>query len=227
MREAHSHTQGRGLTSPGSRAKLVDELRALGVKDERVLAAIGKVPRHEFVEPALQAQAYKADLTLPIGHAQTLSQARVVAVMTEALLAGKPTGKFGRVLEVGTGSGYQTAVLAGLCDTVFTVERIKALSEQARRRLAAMNIRNVHYGYADGTEGWTSFAPYDGILVTAGSELLPAALVQQLAPGGRLVIPVGPSGRQLLKLVTLGPGGAPQVQDLASVSFVPLLPGKQ
>ena len=227
MREAHSHTQGRGLTSPGSRAKLVDELRALGVKDERVLAAIGKVPRHEFVEPALQAQAYKADLTLPIGHAQTLSQARVVAVMTEALLAGKPTGKFGRVLEVGTGSGYQTAVLAGLCDTVFTVERIKALSEQARRRLAAMNIRNVHYGYADGTEGWTSFAPYDGILVTAGIELLPAALVQQLAPGGRLVIPVGPSGRQLLKVVTLGANGAQQVQDLASVSFVPLLPGKQ
>ena len=227
MREAHSHTQGRGLTSPGSRAKLVDELRALGVKDERVLAAIGKVPRHEFVEPALQAQAYKADLTLPIGHAQTLSQARVVAVMTEALLAGKPAGKFGRVLEVGTGSGYQTAVLAGLCDTVFTVERIKALSEQARRRLAAMNIRNVHYGYADGTEGWTSFAPYDGILVTAGIELLPAALVQQLAPGGRLVIPVGPSGRQLLKVVTLGANGAQQVQDLASVSFVPLLPGKQ
>ena len=99
MSPVHSHSQGRGLTSPGSRAKLVDELRALGVKDERVLAAMGKVPRHEFVEPALQAQAYKADLTLPIGYAQTLSQARVVAVMTEALLAGKPAGKFGRVLD--------------------------------------------------------------------------------------------------------------------------------
>ena len=227
MREAHSHTQGRGLTSPGSRARLVEELRGLGVKDERVLAAIGKVPRHEFVEPALQAQAYKADLTLPIGHAQTLSQARVVAVMTEALLAGKPAGKFGRVLEVGTGSGYQTAVLAGLCDTVFTVERIKALSEQARRRLAAMNIRNVHYGYADGTDGWASFAPYDGILVTAGAESVSPTLIAQLAPGGRLVIPVGPSGRQLLKLVTRSATGAIQSQDLANVSFVPLLAGKQ
>lgn len=227
MRDAHSHSQGRGLTSPGSRAKLVEELRSLGVKDERVLAAIGKLPRHEFVEPALQAQAYKADLTLPIGHAQTLSQARVVAVMTEAMLAGKPAGKFGRVLEVGTGSGYQTAVLAGLCDTVFTVERIKALSETARKRLAAMGIKNVHFGYADGTDGWSSFAPYDGILVTAGADSLSPTLVSQLAPGGRLVVPVGPSGRQLLKLVTRNAAGTVQSQDLASVSFVPLLAGKQ
>lgn len=221
------HSQGRGLTSPGSRAKLVEELRSQGIRDDRLLAVLAKVPRHEFVEPAFQGQAYKSDLTLPIGHAQTLSQARVVAVMTEALLAGKPAGKFGRVLEVGTGSGYQTAVLAALCDTVFTVERIKALSELARKRLAAMSIRNVHYGYADGTEGWASFAPYDGILVTAGAESLPAALVQQLAPGGRLVIPVGPAGRQLLKLVTRSGTGAVQTQDLASVSFVPLLSGKQ
>jgi len=227
MRESHTHAQGRGLTSPGSRAKLVEELRGLGVTDERVLAAVGKVPRHEFVEPAFQAQAYKADLTLPIGHAQTLSQARVVAVMTEALLAGKPSGKFGRVLEIGTGSGYQTAVLAGLCDTVFTVERIKALSETARRRLAAMGIKNVHFGYADGTDGWASFAPYDGILVTAGAEALSPTLVEQLAPGGRLVVPVGPSGRQLLKLISRDAAGKTQVQDVATVSFVPLLPGKQ
>ena len=137
--------------------------------------------------------------------------------MTEALLAGKPSGKFGRVLEIGTGSGYQTAVLAGLCDTVFTVERIKALSEAARRRLAAMGIKNVHFGYADGTDGWTSFAPYDGILVTAGAEALSPALVEQLAPGGRLVVPVGPSGRQLLKLISRDAAGRTQVQDLSLI----------
>jgi len=213
-----------GASTASVRAKLVDDLRAYGIRDERVLAVIGKVPRHEFVEPAFQSQAYKIDLTVPIGHAQTLSQARVVALMTEVLLAG---GKPERVLEVGTGSGYQTAVLAPLCGTVFTVERIKALSETARRRLAGLGIRNVHFGYNDGSEGWMAFAPYDAILVTAGADSVPAPLIAQLAVGGRLVIPVGPSNAQVLKVITRSTAGASVAKDVANVSFVPLLTGRQ
>lgn len=212
-----------GAPTAAARAKLVEGLRAQGIGDERVLAVIEKLPRHEFVEPAFQAQAYKADLTVPIGHAQTLSQARVVALMTEALLAG---GRPSRVLEVGTGSGYQTAVLAKLCGTVFTVERIKALSEVARRRLGAMGIQNVHFGYADGSEGWAAFAPFDAILVTAGADAVPPALIAQLAPGGRLVIPVGPANAQQLKVITRTTAGV-ATQSVANVSFVPLLAGKQ
>lgn len=212
-----------GAPTAAARNKLVDDLRTLGIRDERVLSVIAKVPRHEFVEPAFQAHAYKTDLTVPIGHAQTLSQARVVAVMTEALLAG---GRPQKVLEVGTGSGYQTAVLAPLCATVFTVERIKALSELARKRLAALGIKNVHYGYADGSAGWASFAPYDGILVTAGIDSVPAGMLEQLAPGGRLVIPVGPADAQVLKVITRD-GLGYRTQSVANVSFVPLLPGRQ
>lgn len=212
-----------GLPTAAARTKLVDDLRLQGVRDERVLAVMAKVPRHEFVEPAFLSQAYKTDLTVPIGHAQTLSQARVVAVMTEALLAG---GRPARVLEVGTGSGYQTAVLAPLCGTVFTVERIKALSEIARKRLTAMGIKNVHYGYADGSEGWAAFAPYDAILVTAGIDSVPPGMLAQLLPGGRLVIPVGPANAQVLKVITRSDKGN-TTQDVAQVSFVPLLTGKQ
>lgn len=212
-----------GLPTAAARTKLVDDLRLQGVRDERVLAVMAKVPRHEFVEPAFLSQAYKTDLTVPIGHAQTLSQARVVAVMTEALLAG---GRPARVLEVGTGSGYQTAVLAPLCGTVFTVERIKALSEIARKRLTAMGIKNVHYGYADGSEGWAAFAPYDAILVTAGIDSVPPGMLAQLLPGGRLVIPVGPANAQVLKVITRSDKGN-STQDVAQVSFVPLLTGKQ
>lgn len=212
-----------GLPTAAARTKLVDDLRLQGVRDERVLAVMAKVPRHEFVEPAFLSQAYKTDLTVPIGHAQTLSQARVVAVMTEALLAG---GRPARVLEIGTGSGYQTAVLAPLCGTVFTVERIKALSETARKRLTAMGIKNVHYGYADGSEGWAAFAPYDAILVTAGIDSVPQGMLAQLLPGGRLVIPVGPANAQVLKVITRSDKGN-TTQDVAQVSFVPLLTGKQ
>ncbi|MES2884844.1 MAG: protein-L-isoaspartate(D-aspartate) O-methyltransferase [Pseudomonadota bacterium] len=213
-----------GLPTAAARNKLADDLRLQGIKDERVLAVIARVPRHEFVEPAFQSQAYKSDLTVPIGHAQTLSQARVVAVMTEALLAG---GKPARVLEVGTGSGYQTAVLAALCSTVFTVERIKALSETARVRLGALGIKNVHFGYADGTAGWASFAPFDAILVTAGADAVPSALIEQLAPGGRLVIPVGPSNAQVLQVITREANGSTTTLKVAKVSFVPLLAGRQ
>jgi protein-L-isoaspartate(D-aspartate) O-methyltransferase len=201
--------------------RLIDELRAHGVDDERVLAAIAKVPRHDFVDDALKNRAYENN-ALPIGHAQTISQPLVVALMTMALLRGR---KPQRVLEIGTGSGYQTAILAELVPTVFTVERIKPLSEQARRRLAAQGYRNVHFGYADGINGWLPYAPYDGILVTAGTDAVPPALINQLSPSGRLVIPVGPQGSQSLRLIDRRGAGVRE-QDLGRVSFVPLLPGK-
>lgn len=215
----------RAATAPGpstAQQRLVDELRRQGIGEERVLAAIAKVPRHEFVDDALKNRAYENN-ALPIGHAQTISQPYVVALMTQALLGGRKPPL--RVLEVGTGCGYQTAVLAEVVPTVFTVERIKPLSEQARRRLAALHYRNIHFGYADGMNGWLPYAPYDGIVVTAGTDTVPPALVQQLAPGGRLIIPVGPQGAQTLKLIERR-GAGTREQDLGRVSFVPLLPGK-
>lgn len=201
--------------------RLLDELRGQGIDDERVLAALAKVPRHEFVDDALKNRAYE-NHALPIGHAQTISQPFVVALMTQSLLRGR---KPQRVLEVGTGSGFQTAVLAELVPTVYTVERIKPLSEAARQRLAALRYRNIHFGYADGSNGWLPYAPYDGILVTAGAEAVPPALVRQLSGSGRLIIPVGPQGRQSLKLIERR-GAGTREQDLGWVSFVPLLPGR-
>ena len=211
----------RATAADEARGRLVEELRRHGIQDERVLAAMKKIPRHEFVDGAFQGRAYKND-ALPIGHAQTISQPTVVALMTQALLNGK---KLKRVLEIGTGSGYQTAVLAELVETVFTVERIKPLTEIARKRLAAMGYKNIHFGYADGIQGWLPYAPYDGIIVTAGASEVPAALVEQLAPQGRLLIPAGPPGRQSLLLLEKTARGVTR-QELASVSFVPLLGGR-
>lgn len=210
-----------GMTASSVRRGLIDELRLLGIGDERVLEAMGRIERHGFVEEAFKGEAYK-NRSLPIGHAQTISQPYVVALMTEHLLGGRPRS---RVLEVGTGSGYQTAVLSALVDNVFTVERIRALTESARRRLTDMGCRNVHFGYADGTLGWPPYAPFDGIIVTAGGAAIPPALAEQLAPGGRLVIPVGPPGAQSLRLLERGPSGLVE-RDLGAVSFVPLLTGK-
>ena len=208
-------------TPSSGQQRLVDELRSQGVTDERVLAAVARVPRHEFVDDALKNRAYENN-ALPIGHAQTISQPLVVAMMTMALRRGR---KPQRVLEIGTGSGYQTAILAELVPTVFTVERIKPLSELARRRLAGLHYRNVHFGYADGINGWLPYAPYDGIVVTAGTETVPPALISQLSPSGRLVIPVGPQGAQSLRQIDRRGAGVRE-QDLGRVSFVPLLPGK-
>jgi protein-L-isoaspartate(D-aspartate) O-methyltransferase len=216
----HPHNQGLGLTSPASRARLIAELRGDGITDERVLAALAKVPRHEFVEEAWRAEAYK-NRPLPIGQAQTISQPYIVALMTQLLLERGPRR---RVLEIGTGSGYQTAVLAELVASVFTVERIKSLSEQARTRLRQLGYRNVHFGYADGTQGWAAHAPYDGILVTAAAEQVPQALLEQLDRGGRLVIPVGPPHHQMLRVVDRN--GRYETREVAAVSFVPLLEGR-
>jgi protein-L-isoaspartate(D-aspartate) O-methyltransferase len=208
-------------TTNNARNRLLEELQRNGIVDAKVLAAMAKVPRHEFVDDALKNRAYENN-ALPIGHAQTISQPLIVATMTQTLLHGKRPQ---RVLEVGTGSGYQTAVLAELVPTVFTVERIRPLSELARTRLAQLGYRNVHFGYADGMNGWLPYAPYDGILVTAGTEAVPQALLDQLGSGGRLVIPVGPQGRQTLKLIERRAHGFRE-QDLGRVSFVPLLSGK-
>lgn len=212
--------QGAANATP-ARSRLVEDLRREGIRDEKVLAALARIPRHEFVDEALKNRAYENN-ALPIGHAQTISQPYVVALMTELLLAGRRPA---RVLEIGTGSGYQTAVLAELVDRVYTLERIKPLTEVARARLARLGYRNVHFGYADGMQGWIPYAPYDGILVTAGAETVPPALLEQLAPQARLVIPVGPLGWQSLRVVERRLSGFRE-KEVASVSFVPLLPGK-
>ncbi|HKY91623.1 MAG TPA: protein-L-isoaspartate(D-aspartate) O-methyltransferase [Nevskiaceae bacterium] len=210
------------MTASSVRAALIKELRSDGIKDERVLEVMGRIPRHDFVEEAMKGEAYK-NRALPIGHAQTISQPYIVALMTELLLGGKNSVK--RVLEIGTGSGYQTAVLASLVETVFTVERLRALTETARARLNAMGYRNIHFGYADGTLGWPPYAPFDGIIVTAAGIDVPKALTDQLAVGARLVIPVGPPGAQSLRVMEKTAKGVTS-HDVASVSFVPLLTGK-
>lgn len=216
-----SHTRGPAAVSPSARTRLIEDLRRQGIHDERVLAAMNKIPRHEFVDDALRNRAYENN-ALPIGHAQTISQPTVVALMTQALLNDQ---KLKRVLEIGTGSGYQTALLAELVETVFTVERIKPLTEIARKRLAHLGYKNIHFGYADGIKGWAPYAPYDGIIVTAGAGEIPPALLEQLAPNGRLVIPAGPPGLQSLLLLEKTVRGVTR-HDLASVSFVPLLAGR-
>jgi len=197
-------------------------LRASGIRDERVLAALERVPRHDFVDDSWRGESYQ-NRSLPIGHAQTISQPYVVALMTQLLLEVSPMRK---LLEIGTGSGYQCAVLAELVETVFSVERIKALTETARARLRDLGYRNIHFAYADGSTGWASHAPYDGIIVTAAAASVPPALCEQLAPGGRLVLPVGATPQQqTLRVIDRTPKGLVE-RDVATVSFVPLLGGK-
>jgi protein-L-isoaspartate(D-aspartate) O-methyltransferase len=212
---------GTGMTSQRVRDRLVDRLRENGIRDERVLNAIRTVPRHLFVDEALATRAYE-DTALPIGHGQTISQPWVVAKMTEALLDGEKMPA--KVLEVGTGSGYQAAILAALGLEVHTVERIGELLRTARKRFRqlGMNIRSKH---DDGRIGWPENGPFDAIIVTAAAPALVEALTEQLAPGGTLVAPVGgPSSQSLLKLRKDADGVITQ-HSLAPVVFVPLLSG--
>jgi protein-L-isoaspartate(D-aspartate) O-methyltransferase len=210
---------GSGLTSQRVRDRLVERLRQGGIQDERVLTAIATVPRHLFVDEALATRAYE-DTALPIGHGQTISQPWVVARMTEALLACGPK----KVLEIGTGSGYQAAVLAALGLEVHTVERIGELLRTARKRFRqlGMTVRSKH---DDGRAGWAENGPFDAILVTAGAPALVDTLKEQLLPGGVLIAPVGPSSQQSLLQLTHQPDGSFEEQVLAPVVFVPLLPG--
>ncbi|HEY5701081.1 MAG TPA: protein-L-isoaspartate(D-aspartate) O-methyltransferase [Gammaproteobacteria bacterium] len=212
---------GIGMTSRRTRDRLVQRLRQEGISDARVLEAIRSVPRHIFVDEALASRAYE-DTALPIGAGQTISQPYVVARMTEALLAGN---NLDYVLEIGSGCGYQTAVLAGFVKRVYSIERIDALQVQARQRLRLLNIHNVRIRHGDGMEGWPEHAPYDGIMVTAAPASVPRALLDQLSEGGRLVIPVGDSGTQDLKLFTKHDGEFAE-QVLERVAFVPMLSGK-
>jgi protein-L-isoaspartate(D-aspartate) O-methyltransferase len=194
------------------------QLTARGIKDERVLAAMGKVPRHEFVPERLRAAAY-ADGPLPIGQGQTISQPYIVAFMTEAI--GPRRGQ--RVLEVGTGSGYQAAVLAELVGGVYTVELLPELAEAAKKRLARLGYRNVHVKTGDGYLGWPDKGPFDAVVVTCGAKEVPRPLFEQFKPGGKMVIPVGESGEnQTLRVITKGAGGKREVRDLLPVRFVPL-----
>jgi protein-L-isoaspartate(D-aspartate) O-methyltransferase len=211
---------GQGMTSQRVRDRLVERLREAGIVDENVLNAIRTVPRHLFVDEALAMRAYE-DTALPIGHSQTISQPWVVARMTEALLLEAAPKK---VLEIGTGSGYQAAILAALGLEVYTVERIGDLLRQARKRLRqlGMNVRSKH---DDGRVGWPEHAPYDAIIVTAAAPALVRALIDQLAVGGCLVAPVGGASSQSLLKLTKRADGSVDEAVLAPVVFVPLLSG--
>lgn len=213
---------GVGMTSQRTRDRMVDRLRDRGIVDESVIDTMAQVPRHLFVDEAMATRAYE-DASLPIGEGQTISQPYAVARMTELLLADGPRR---RVLEVGTGSGYQAAVLSRLVDGVFTVERIKNLLDKARTRFKALEYRNVHTRYSDGSWGWASNGPYDGIIVTAAPRNVPEALYEQLAIGGRMVVPVGGKFEtQSLLLITREEDGFHE-ERLADVKFVPFLSGK-
>lgn len=212
---------GMGMTSQRVRDRLIERLREQGIRDERVLNAIRTVPRHLFVDEALAARAYE-DNALPIGHGQTISQPWVVARMTEALFEDGAQPK--KVLEVGTGSGYQAAILAALGLEVHTVERIGDLLRTARKRFRNLGL-NVRSKHDDGRIGWPENGPFDAIVVTAAAPALVDALTEQLAPGGTLVAPVGGSGGQSLVKLRKGADGAIERVELASVVFVPLLSG--
>lgn len=207
------------MASARSRARLVDRLRGLGIENDTVLAAMEKVPRHQFVDEAMTSRAYD-DTALPIGYGQTISQPYIVAQMTQLLIAdGLPDN----VLEIGTGSGYQGAVLAEILPSIYTVERIEPLYERARRRFAELGYRNVRARLArDGVLGLPDYGPFEAILVTAGAENLPTSLYEQLADGGRMIVPVGPTGDQRL-IVVRRDGGYFEQEVLDAVSFVPLI----
>ncbi|WP_407926496.1 protein-L-isoaspartate(D-aspartate) O-methyltransferase [Aquipseudomonas ullengensis] len=216
----HLQRHGIGMTSQRTRERLIERLYEEGLSNPRVLEVIRRTPRHLFVDEALAHRAYE-DTALPIGHNQTISQPYMVGRMTELLLASGPLDK---VLEIGTGSGYQTAVLAQLVERVFSVERIQSLQDKAKERLVELNLRNVVFRWGDGWEGWNALGPYNGIIVTAAAAEVPQALLDQLAPGGRLVIPVGVGDvQELLLIIREDDGYSRHVLDL--VRFVPLLNG--
>ncbi len=211
---------GIGMTSQRTRDRLIERLRREGIKDERVLDVIRSTPRHLFMDEAISSRAYE-DTALPIGHGQTISQPYIVARMTEALIEETVPA---RVLEIGTGSGYQTAVLAQLIQQVYSVERIAPLLEQARKRLTLLNLRNIEFLHGDGYSGWVEHGTYDAIIVTAAPQQIPQGILEQLSDRGKLVIPAGPSGAQQLIIVTRD-GDEFNKQVLDRVSFVPLKEG--
>lgn len=213
-------SQAYGMLSDRTRKRMVERLRQAGVQDERVLTAMSEVPRHLFVDQALATRAYD-DVSLPIGHGQTISQPHTVARMTEILLAGRQPGK---ILEIGTGCGYQTAVLLKTGAEVYSIERLAALLDKARRNLRAAKLVHARLVHGDGHFGLPEAAPFAGIIMTAAARNIPEALVEQMAEGGRLIMPVGETEQYLWLLEKTSHGL--QKTRLDPVRFVPLLPGR-
>ena len=213
--------KGVGMTSQRTRSRLVERLREQGIHNEHILDVINETPRHAFVDEALANRAYE-DTALPIGFNQTISQPYIVAKMTEAILADGPVGN---VLEVGTGSGYQTAILARLVPKVYTVERISGLLNRAKALLSTIGYRNIQFKHADGGTGWSDRGPFDAIMVTASPRVIPEALIEQLSITGRMLVPVGEARHQKLVLVQRK-GDEVERQVLEAVRFVPMLSGK-
>jgi protein-L-isoaspartate(D-aspartate) O-methyltransferase len=213
---------GIGMTSERTKLRMIEQLRREGIDDERVLAAMTEIPRHAFVEEGIASRAYD-DTPLPIGHGQTISSPTIVALMTQLLLEKASSRPIEKVLEVGTGCGYQTAVLARLVKEVYTLERLAPLMDKARRHLRDLRFYNVRFKHVDGHGGYPEGAPYDGILITACATHVPQALKEQLAVGGRMVIPVGIED-QWLYVVDRGEDGFTE-QRREAVRFVPLVPG--
>ena len=207
------------MTSARTRRRLVEQIRSMGIDNLEVLKTIESLPRHIFVDEALASRAYE-NTALPIGHGQTISQPFTVALMTQTLF-DRPRAK---ILEIGTGCGYQTAVLAGLCDQLVSIERIKALHRKARDRCYDLGYRNIIFRHGDGFSGLDSYAPYDGILAAAVSPDVPEELLAQLAPNGRLIMPIG-SGEQQVLTVIDNQGDRIHKQSLDAVRFVPRLAG--
>lgn len=212
--------QGIGMTSQRTRARLISSLREMGISSETVLSVMMSTPRHIFVDEALASRAYE-NTALPIGYSQTISQPYIVAKMVETLLSA---GRLEKVMEIGTGCGYQSVVLAQLVKDVYSIERIDALSKSARQKIQLLQYNNVHIKCADGYLGWAEHAPFDGIIVSAAPVHIPENLLNQLAINGRLVIPVGDTGKQQLLLFTRTANGFEEEQ-LDMVSFVPMLGG--
>jgi protein-L-isoaspartate(D-aspartate) O-methyltransferase len=213
--------EGSGMTSLRTRKRLVEELKNEGIRHVDVLRAIEEVPRHCFIEEALASRAYD-NIPLPIGFSQTISQPYIVAKMTEAIASG-PLFK---VLEIGTGSGYQAAILAQLASDVYTIERIESLYHRANASFRALNIYNVHTRFGDGSRGWPECSPFDAIIITAAVDEIPLALCEQLNEGGRLIAPVGLPGHQVLQLITRY-GDDFRTLTLGPVRFVPFKEGTE
>jgi protein-L-isoaspartate(D-aspartate) O-methyltransferase len=218
----NSLLQGIGMTSRRTRERMTRRLLEQGIKSNKVLDVMGRTPRHIFVDEALSSRAYE-DTALPIGFNQTISQPYIVAKMTELLLEfGRPD----KVLEIGTGCGYQTAILAQLVDHVYTVERIMPLQKKAKDHLWSLKLKNISYLHSDGGWGWPEHAPYDGILVAAAPSEIPEMLLEQMAVGGVMIIPIGRGGRQELQRVIRTANGY-EVEELEPVTFVPFLAGRE
>jgi protein-L-isoaspartate(D-aspartate) O-methyltransferase len=217
----NSSLQGIGMTSLRTRERMIKRLSEQGIRNNKILEIMRDTPRHIFVDEALASRAYE-DTALPIGYNQTISQPYIVAKMTELLLG--VNGHLGKVLEIGTGCGYQTAILAQLVEHVYSVERILPLQKKAKSNLWDLKLKNISYLYSDGGLGWPDYAPFDGILASDAPAEIPPVLLQQLAIGGVMVIPIGKSGNQSLQRVTRNENGY-HIEQLESVTFVPFLSG--